>query len=955
MTVSISEDTEGQQWTVTEGSGGSTGPATVTGIERSDTGSGWQIVRTVGTGQDAVATTTDVDLDGRVVQVAAPGGVTTVTSYRGGERRLSFAPGTVTRSGGSLTESTSYGYAAGSSLPVSIARTGPGGVLLTTAIERDAAGNPTSITSPDGRTTTQSFDELGRVAERTVSTGAATSLVYDDTVRGTGETVAVTTVSGAGAGTTSIVRDAYGHARKTTVVVPGQPVRVTTTDVNRLGWTLSATTGGASTRTAYDVGGRIESIASGSASQGGFTPRTVTTPSYTSAGMIASIVRSEGGLSETTTMTYDAAGRLASSRSAGVTTSYAYDSAGRVTTRSEGCGGSSLTTAYAYDEAGRLAFTTSPGGKTTTFAYDALGRQTGRTGPDGLTEQLTLDADGSVLERKLVDGQSRVWSWEEYAYDAVGRRTGRTVHRFPVTPEPDTSAEELLDAQTAFYDSGPEQGLVHTMTDALGRETSFTYDDAGREVERDLPDGTVVTTVYTADGKVEARTVTGPSGWSETTSYTYDDHGRVATVTDPSGRMTSYFYDELGRKSAEMVDGSDIDPQTGDESPVTRFTTWSYGELGRTVREIRPDGATITRDYDERGELTSYTDSEGNATVYGYDCEGRLASITYPDGSTKAFTYTPDGELETITRADGTVVSFAYDDAGRMESATVNGQPDASYSYDAAGRLLTASNGAASLTFTWDSVGNQLSEPSRPGLLGFGRKAADAILRCRQPSHRPRDAGRLAGPRPSLRRRRPPDRAEPRRGGRVAGDVRRRPAGRHRAWQRAGDEPCLHGRWSARADRDGRAGGGRRHRRSHPHAGSDLDGGSASQDQAAPGHRGAAVRLPLRRGGSPGEHERCALPRRPPRPPRPRRRPSRLAAANGHDRGLGGESGGRADRPQPHRARPQRARRLRPQRPAPGDGPHVDRPGELYLGRERQPGNPDGRPLRRRRLHPRLA
>jgi len=75
-----------------------------------------------------------------------------------------------------------------------------------------------------------------------------------------------------------------------------------------------------------------------------------------------------------------------------------------------------------------------------------------------------------------------------------------------------------------------------------------------------------------------------------------------------------------------MVDGSDIDPQTGDESPVTRFTTWSYGDLGRTVTETRPDGATITRDYDDGGHLTALA-VDGNTLWQATYNGGRLAGI----------------------------------------------------------------------------------------------------------------------------------------------------------------------------------------------------------------------------------------------------------------------------------------------------------------------------------------
>jgi YD repeat-containing protein len=673
------------------------------------------------------------------VQTVGPGGVTTVTSYESGERRLSFDPVRVTTSGGSLSMSTTYGYAAGSSLPVSITRTGPGGAALTTSIERDEFGNPVSITSPDGRTVTQVFDELGRAVQRTVSTGATTAIAYDDVVHGTGETAGVTVNSGAGTSETSIVRDDLGHAIETTVAAAGEPARTTVTDVNVLGWTLQSARGATGTRTSYDAAGRIAEIVSGTANQGGFTPRVVTTPTYSSSGMIATIVRSEGGMSETTAMSYDDGGRLASSASAGLTTSYNYDSAGRVTARTDGWGGSGgLTTAYAYDASGRLVSTTSPGGKTTTYGYDELGRQVSRTGPDGLTEKLTLDVDGSVLERKALDDQSRVWSWSSYSYDTAGRQVSRRVHRFPVTPEPDLAKDEVLGVQTAYYDSGAERGLVHTITDAMGRQTVFQYDDAGREVERDLPDGTAITTAYNGDGKVASRTVAGPSGaWQETTSYTYDDNGRVATVTDPSGRVTSTFYDELGRKTAELSDDSDIDPQTGEETPVSRLTTWSYGDLGRTVRKTRPDGARIAREYDERGNLLTYTDDAGNVTTYSYDGEGRLASITYPDGTTKGFTYLPDGELDTLTRADGTKVSFAYDGAGRMTGVSAGGQGESSYAYDAAGHLLSASNPHAALAFAWDSVGNQLSESLQLKDAAFAGLGAKELVRSYDMANRP--------------------------------------------------------------------------------------------------------------------------------------------------------------------------------------------------------------------------
>jgi YD repeat-containing protein len=62
-------------------------------------------------------------------------------------------------------------------------------------------------------------------------------------------------------------------------------------------------------------------------------------------------------------------------------------------------------------------------------------------------------------------------------------------------------------------------------------------------------------------------------------------------------------YDELGRSKSVL--SPDSTPAGASEQPLDRLTTWTYGHLGRVVTETRPDGAAITRSYDERGNLIS--------------------------------------------------------------------------------------------------------------------------------------------------------------------------------------------------------------------------------------------------------------------------------------------------------------------------------------------------------------
>ncbi len=302
-----------------------------------------------------------------------------------------------------------------------------------------------------------------------------------------------------------------------------------------------------------------------------------------------------------------------------------------------------------------------------------------------------------------------------------------------MTPEPDLSQPKALTTTTGYFEEpGPKLGLVEWIEDSSRRRTSFDYDDAGREVVRELPDGTRVETTYYPDGKVRTRTVRfdGDEPWSLTTTTIYDDQGRVHEVIDPGGRTTTTLYDDLGRK--QSVVAPDSVPVDGGEQGSDRLTSWGYGDLGRVVTETRSDGARITRTYDENGNLVAYKDNDGNTTTYRYYKNGRLKAIVYPDGTERSFTYYDDGEMHEITRADGTVVTFDIDEnTGRLKTVdTDDHQPGGTvgFDYDPVGHLILADDRDVVLGFTWDSVGNQLSESLALPLLDFNERTVSRVF-----------------------------------------------------------------------------------------------------------------------------------------------------------------------------------------------------------------------------------
>jgi RHS repeat-associated protein len=122
-------------------------------------------------------------------------------------------------------------------------------------------------------------------------------------------------------------------------------------------------------------------------------------------------------------------------------------------------------------------------------------------------------------------------------------------------------------------------------------------------------------------------------------------------------------------------------------------------------------GGTVTYGYDNLNHLTGVSRGSDSFS-YGYDPAGNVTSETYPGGTTISYAYNDDAHLASVT-SSGLTTSYGYDPAGNLTTTSLpsgNGYSEAR-SYDKAGRLvgITNSNGATILSahaYTLDPVGN---------------------------------------------------------------------------------------------------------------------------------------------------------------------------------------------------------------------------------------------------------
>ena len=327
------------------------------------------------------------------------------------------------------------------------------------------------------------------------------------------------------------------------------------------------------------------------------------------------------------------------------------------------------TRTFTYDDLSRIKTMTDVGrGVTTTYFYDALDHitQLDFTGPAGIpgigTVTYGYDPDGNMKARHDDTGNSG------FVFNDLNQMTDED----PQPPQAhitytydlagNMASVEASDEPDAVYYKYDKVNLVTSVTDQMGRETTFGYNDRDQRTSTTYPHI--------------------PGANSAVMKNAYDEAHRL---------VCTYTY--AGAEPA----------LNGDGCPTDRTTPMIDVEYGYTDPTTGLD--TTTR-YTSNNQLN-------RATTYDYDDIGRLKSAITKNTSNavlRSYVYTID-KLGNITRAavTGNLVpseetrTFAFNDANEMCWSTTTGTPASdcatapagatSYGYDGAGELTSSSQG----------------------------------------------------------------------------------------------------------------------------------------------------------------------------------------------------------------------------------------------------------------------
>jgi RHS repeat-associated protein len=409
--------------------------------------------------------------------------------------------------------------------------------------------------------------------------------------------------------------------------------------------------------------------------------------------------------------TYDTSSRITQAQdNAGRTVIYNYDPSGRLHTVTDANSG--LWT-YGYDSNNNMTTIMDPRNiQYLQNFYDANGRVYNQIQADNGTYQFayTLDANGNVTQTNVTDPRSFA---RQVAFNSDGFTTS------------DIRALGKPEQQTVTYVRQPTSGLITSSVDALGRQSTFSYDAMGNLTSVTQLAGTAnaVTTTLTYTPQFnELATITDPL--SHTVSFSYDNKGNLVTVSNALGNSTTMSYNSAGQP-VSVTDPAGNTTQlvydNGDLIVVTdslgRATNRFVDALGRLGSVTDPLGRITKFAYNLLNQITTATDPLGNQTGFGYDPNGNLLSVTDANNHATQYTYNNMDRVQTRKDALLNQESYVYDGNGNVTQFTDRRGKVSVFSYDGLNRIMFAGYGMtagptyeSTVNYTTYDAGNRLTQ-----------------------------------------------------------------------------------------------------------------------------------------------------------------------------------------------------------------------------------------------------
>jgi RHS repeat-associated protein len=536
--------------------------------------------------------------------------------------------------------------------------------------------------SPEGRLTTSTLDEKGRLVRQEVPGVLPVEVRYDVAGRPwkvtRGDRTQTHTYNASGYLET--VEDALGRTTRFSYNLAGH-------------LTAQQLPGGRTVGLSFDAHGNLTQLVPPGRPAHAFLYTPTDTPdSYTPPPPLASTPL------PSTQYAYNLDGALTSTTLPdGSSVQVARDGAGRVDVLTT----PRTTVDFGYDAQGRLSALTDSTGPSLAYAYDGplvkrVEWSGGVQGSVGYT--YTSDFTLGTLE---VQGQSFA-----YGYDNDGLLTSAGALSLVRRADNGLLSSTTLDQVTTGLQYTPH-GDVRTLSAAFGNTSLYSL-TLGRDVA-----GRIISKTEVAQGVTHE--------WG----YTYDVAGRLQAVTLNGAPYATYGHDANGNRTS-LTQGSSALTATYDAQDRLQThgaVSYTFGPNGDLQQRLRPPEVAPTQyTYDALGALTHVQLPEGTQVDYVVDALGRRVGKRLNGTRVQGFLY--DGPLRVVAELDGTgaVVSrFVYASQNHVPDYMVQGGVTYRLLTDHLGSVrlvVNTADGSVAQALEYGPWGELLSD-SNPGFQPF--------------------------------------------------------------------------------------------------------------------------------------------------------------------------------------------------------------------------------------------
>ncbi len=278
-------------------------------------------------------------------------------------------------------------------------------------------------------------------------------------------------------------------------------------------------------------------------------------------------------------------------------------------------------------------------------------------------------------------------------------------------------------------------GALDSLSDPLGKTTTFLYDQVGRRQVVVPPGSSPSTNNFDVLGRATNRI--DSAGNNTTNCYNnqgllcvssnavgcmrrliHDAEDRATNVTGASGITANFVFDNLGRKLQFVNASNDVEyfgysslGLSGQTNHLGYSTLYGYDVAGRKIAETNANGEVILYSYSQAGDLLKVRDAKGNERSWGYDHYGRITSTTNASGlETLRYAYDPNGRLTNRWSATKGNTVYRYDAVGNLTNVSYPSGASIHYTYDANNRLTKMVDAIGTTVFAYTAFGALSSE-----------------------------------------------------------------------------------------------------------------------------------------------------------------------------------------------------------------------------------------------------